>query len=380
MSEKPLVAIVVNTSWNIYNFRMNIVKALHDNGYRVLCIAPEDEYSSLLVSDDVSYIPVNMDRRGVNPWNDLILCCSLVKLFKKHRPHVILQFTIKPNLYGTIAARLCGIPVINNVSGLGTVFLNKNLSSKIALVLYRVAFTFPIKVFFQNTTDQGLFMKTNLVRPSQCAVLPGSGVDLKRFSYVEKERQKPFVFLMASRLLYDKGVQEYLDACVLVKAQLGDQVQCALQGAVAEDEQSGLVKGKLEQTLKKYGIVYYSFTDRIEDYVRKADVIVLPSYREGLSRLLLESAAMGKPLIATNVPGCREIVRHGVNGLLCKVKDATALSRVMVEMYEKTSAELKSYSIQSRRIVEQEYSDEIVTTAYLNAVRSALDNRLVIKK
>jgi len=380
MSEKPLVAIVVNTSWNIYNFRMNIVNALHDQGYRVLCIAPEDNYSPLLVSEDVSYLPVKMDRRGVNPWNDFILCCSLWKIFRQHQPKVILQFTIKPNLYGTLAARLCSIPVINNVSGLGTVFLNDHVSSKIARLLYRVAFKFPFKVFFQNQTDMDLFVHNKLVRSKQCDVLPGSGVDLKRFSSLLLPRQKPFVFLMASRLLYDKGLQEYLDACRLVKNKLGDQVQFFLQGAPADDEKSGLVINKIEQTVKKYNVVYYPFTDRIEDFVRKADVIVLPSYREGLSRLLLESAAMGKPLIATDVPGCREIVRHEVNGLLCKVKDAEDLSQVMIKMFEKTEEELKAFAVQSRRLVEEEYSDEIISKTYLNAVHAALVNRTPTKK
>lgn len=372
MSGKPVVAIVVNTSWNIFNFRMNIVKALHLQGYHVLCIAPEDKYSPLLVSEGVSYIPVKMDQRGVNPWKDLRLFFSLWKIYKAYQPAVILQYTIKPNVYGTIAATLSGIPVVNNVSGLGTVFLNNRLSSRIARWMYRFAFQFPYRVFFQNPEDLRLFVDAKLVKERLCQVIPGSGVDLHRFSSTAFERHDPFVFLMASRLIYDKGLQEYLEACKLVKQQLGDRVSFALQGAPADQEQAGIVREKIEEVLSSYPVVYYSFTDRIEDFVKDADVVVLPSYREGLSRLLLESAAMGKPLIATDVPGCRDVVRHEVNGLLCRVKDPVDLSRAMLMMYGKTAEELKQFSQNSRRIVEEEYSEAIVSQAYLDVVSAVL--------
>jgi glycosyltransferase involved in cell wall biosynthesis len=369
---KPLVAIVVNTSWNIFNFRLNVVRALQAQGYRVLCIAPEDRYSSLLVSEDVSYVPVQIDQRGVNPLKDFILFCSLCRLYKKHKPAVILQYTIKPNIYGSLAAKLLDIPVVNNVSGLGTVFLNNRLSSKLARGLYRLVFRFPFRVFFQNTEDLRLFVKYKFVKPSICQVIPGSGVDLKRFLAIPLEKQKPFVFLMASRLIYDKGIMEYLEACQLVKAKLGDQVLCVLQGAPADHEHSGITKDKVNELISRYPVTYYAFTDRIEDVVNKADVVVLPSYREGLSRLLLESAAMGKPLIATDVPGCRDVVRHEVNGLVCAVKSAEDLCRVMLEMYDKTPVELQLFAANSRKIVEEEYDEVLVTKAYLEAVSDAM--------
>ncbi len=375
MSGKTVVAIVVNTSWNIFNFRMNIVKALQAQGYHVLCIAPEDKYSSLLVSEGVSFVPVKMDQRGVNPWKDVMLFFSLWKIYRTYKPAVILQYTIKPNVYGTLAAKLSGIPVVNNVSGLGTVFLNDRFSSKIARWMYRFAFQFPYCIFFQNTEDLRLFVDAKLVKQRLCQVIPGSGVDLHRFSAAPFERQHPFVFFMASRLIYDKGLLEYLEACKLMKQQLGDRVTCVLQGAPADQEQAGIVKDKLQEVLSQYPVVYYPFTDRIEDFVKAADVVVLPSYREGLSRLLLESAAMGKPLIATDVPGCRDVVRHEENGLLCNVKSAEDLSRVMLLMYEKTSEELNVFSKNSRKIVEEEYSEAVVTQAYLDVVSAALKHQ-----
>jgi glycosyltransferase involved in cell wall biosynthesis len=372
MHDKKIVAIVLNTSWNIFNFRMNIVKALQKEGYRVLCIAPEDAYSNYLQEAGAEFVPVAMESRGVNPIKDVMLCFNLWRIYKQYKPLVVLHYTIKPNLYGTVAARICGIPAVNNVSGLGTVFLNNQLSSRIARAMYRFAFKFPFRVFFQNKDDQQLFLNSKFVAPTVCKVLPGSGVNLNKFKVTPFKRQTPFVFLMASRLIYDKGLVEYLEASVLVKERLGDRVVFALQGAPADLDAAGITKEFLEIKLGKYPVLYYPFTDRIEEFIEKADVVVLPSYREGLSRLLLESAAMGKPLIATDVPGCRDVVREGINGLLCKVKSADSLSEAMVAMFEKSDEELNAYALQSRKIVEEEFSEELVTNAYLQAVEEAI--------
>ena len=368
---KKTIALLVNTSWNIYNFRMNIVKALTDQGYEVLCIAPPDQYSTKLIADQVKYVPVAMENRGVNAWKDFLLFLTLWKIFKQYKPDVILQFTIKPNIYGSLAAKLAGIPVINNVSGLGTVFLNDSLSSKVAMQLYKIAFQSPFKVFFQNSEDRDLFVTKKLIKFDISQVIPGSGVNLNRFSYQPYKRQNTFVFVMASRLIHDKGLFEYLEACNLVKEQFGEAVECWLQGAPADHEHSGITQAQLDRILSRYAVKYFPFTDSIEKFLRHADVVVLPSYREGVSRMLLESAAMGKPLIATDVAGCREIVKNQFNGLLCKVKDAKDLSQAMISMFEKSETELQVMGENSRQLVEKEFSDEVVTTAYLNAIEEA---------
>ncbi|MDB5273174.1 MAG: glycosyl transferase [Chitinophagaceae bacterium] len=372
MSAKKTIAIFVNTSWNIYNFRMNIVKALVNEGYDVLCIAPQDGYSAKLVSDHVRYVPVQMENRGVNPIKDFLLFLSVWKIFRHHKPDVVLQFTIKPNIYGSFAARLFGIPVINNVSGLGTVFLNHNLSSSIAKGLYKFAFQSPFRIFFQNSEDRDLFIEAGLVKSSKSSLIPGSGVNLQRFSFRPYQRQTPFVFLMASRLIHDKGLYEYLEACTLIRKKYGQVVECWLQGAPADSEAAGITTSQIETILSRYPVRYFPFTDSIEEFVYKADVVVLPSYREGVSRVLLEAASMGKPLIATDVPGCREIVKQNYNGLLCHVKDAKDLSRAMMEMFNKSEAELQAFSNNSRQLVEKEFSDVVVSDAYLKAVKEVL--------
>ena len=215
------IVISINTSWNIYNFRSGLVRFLQSQGHDVNAIAPKDDYSERLVSElGCKFHPIEMDNKGSNPIKDLMLMLSYRKLFKEIQPDVILQYTIKPNIYGSIAAKMVGIPVINNVSGLGTIFINPDtITSKIGMMLYKFAFRFPKKVFFQNPDDLKLFTDFGLVKTSICDVLPGSGVDLDKFKYSKKEESEKLIFLMVSRVLIDKGVVEYIDAARQIKNQ-----------------------------------------------------------------------------------------------------------------------------------------------------------------
>jgi hypothetical protein len=175
------IAIVINKSWNIYNFRMGLVQNFLKLGYEVIAIAPPDAYSQKLVDAGCEYHPVEMENKGTNPVQDLLLIRRFYHIYRQVKPDVILQYTIKPNIYGTLAARLAGIPTINNVSGLGTVFIISNLVSRVALALYRLAFRYPAKVFFQNHDDRDLFLQHKLIRKGITDVLPGSGIDTERF-------------------------------------------------------------------------------------------------------------------------------------------------------------------------------------------------------
>ncbi|HEX8659181.1 MAG TPA: glycosyltransferase, partial [Hymenobacter sp.] len=197
------VAIVINTSWNIWNFRASLVRALQSAGHEVLAIAPPDDYSQRLETElGCRFVPIFMENKGTNPAKDAALTLRFYQIYRREKPDVVLHYTIKPNIYGSIAARLAGVPSINNVSGLGTVFIIKNFVSKVALGLYRFAFRFPQKVFFQNGDDRQLFLDHGLVQPGITGLLPGSGVDTSRFRpAAEFSRQTPFVFLMVARVL-----------------------------------------------------------------------------------------------------------------------------------------------------------------------------------
>jgi glycosyltransferase involved in cell wall biosynthesis len=206
------IALVLNTSWNIYNFRMSLVRALLKQGHEVHTIAPRDEFSPALIEAGCHHHNVRMDSRGANPIKDSALIAELFFIYRKIKPDIILHYTIKPNVYGTLAASILRIPVINNVCGLGTVFLKNNLVSFIAIALYKISFRFARKVFFQNPEDMKLFVSKKMVRPEAVDLVPGSGIDLAKFTPLPFKRNHTFTFLLISRLITDKGILDYIQA------------------------------------------------------------------------------------------------------------------------------------------------------------------------
>ncbi|MCA8832027.1 glycosyltransferase family 4 protein [Hymenobacter pini] len=370
------VAIVINTSWNIWNFRRSLVKALQAAGHEVLAIAPPDAYSERLETElGCRYVPILMENKGTNPVKDAALTRRFYQIYRREQPDVVLQYTIKPNIYGTIAARLAGIPSVNNVSGLGTVFIVKNLVSKVALGLYRFAFRFPKRVFFQNDDDRQLFLQHGLVDKRITDLLPGSGVDTHRFrpdpAY---QRQEPFVFLMIARVLYEKGVEEYFEAARLVREAVpGTRVQ--LLGGVDESGGVGVKRAVFEEWLQAGNIEYLGTTDDVAAHIRRADCVVLPSYREGTPKTLLEAAAMGKPIVTTDVPGCRETVVDGQNGLLCQVRNAEDLAAKMLQVLRLPDPALADMGRAGRRLAETRFDEQIVLQKYLDVVQQVTRRR-----
>ncbi|WP_133271501.1 glycosyltransferase family 4 protein [Hymenobacter radiodurans] len=363
------VAIVINTSWNIWNFRRSLVKALQAAGHEVLAVAPPDEYSARLETElGCRFVPIRMENKGTNPVKDAQLTRRFYKLYRRERPDVVLHYTIKPNIYGTLAAKMAGIPSVNNVSGLGTVFIIRNMVSRVALGLYRFAFRFPQRVFFQNNDDRQLFLQHGLVQSHITDLLPGSGVDTKRFQpAAEFVRQQPFTFLMVARVLYEKGVEEYFEAARLVRAAVpGTRVQ--LLGGVDESGNIGVKRTVLDEWLRAGHIEYLGTSDNVAEHLAQADAVVLPSYREGTPKTLLEAAAMAKPIVTTDVPGCRETVENGVNGLLCQVRDAADLAAKMLQILRLSDSELATMGRASRQLAEQKFDEQLVLNKYLGVV------------
>lgn len=361
------VAIVLNTSWNIYNFRMNFVKALLAKGYEVHTIAPKDDYTHYLTEAGCIHHKIRMDSRGANPIKDSALIVELYSIYRKVRPDIILHYTVKPNVYGTIAASLLRIPVVNNVCGLGTVFLKNNLVSKIAILLYKLTFKFPKKVFFQNPEDLQLFLDKKLVPVHSADLLPGSGIDLEKFSPLEFNRNKSFTFLMISRLITDKGVLEYIEAVKKLKAK-GMDARFQILGAKDPQHKRGIKTKVIDEWIKSETIEYLGTTDDVRHFISKADCIVLPSYREGTPRTLLEAASSSKPIIATDVPGCHNVVTHNSNGLLCKLKDANDLADKMNEMATLDDGTLRRFGINGRKKVELEFNERVVINKYIETL------------
>lgn len=362
------IAIVINTSWNIYNFRANLIKALQAAGMQVYAIAPQDEYSARLEQAGCTYIPLDLKSHGSNPMHELQVIYKLYQAYKSIRPDVILHYTIKPNIYGTVAARALGIPCINNVSGLGTAFLNNTSVAKVARKLYRFAFHFPQKVFFQNSDDLSLFLKFKLVKPDISEVIPGSGIDTNRFIPAEQPENEQFTFLVISRLLYDKGIVEYVDAIKILKEK-GTKASFQLLGAADPGHRRGIPLYEIKKWTDDKLVEYLGTTDDVLPYIYKADCVVLPSYREGTPRTLLEAASAAKPIITTDVPGCNNVVEDGINGFLCKVKNAEDLAEKMEKIQLMDKDKRSILGKKSRQIAVEKFDEKLVIERYLIAIQ-----------
>ena len=363
------VAIVLNTSWNIYNFRLGLVRELIGQGHEVHAIAPHDEYSSKLVDEGCIYHEVKMDSRGANPIKDFALTIELYGIYKRLKPDVILHYTIKPNIYGTFAASLLKIPAVNNVCGLGTSFLNKDLVSWIAIKLYKLAFRFPKLIFFQNQDDRNFFLENKIVNPEIADILPGSGIDLHRFQPETYHKNKKFTFLLVSRLIHDKGIIEYIDAIKILKER-GLNANFQLLGSKDYEHRRGIQEDIINDWLEHNVVEYLGSTDDVRPYMKASDCVVLPSYREGTPKSLIEAASTARPIVATNVAGCNNIVEDNVNGLLCEPHSAEDLADKMAEIMSLDEQSLANMGQQGRKIAESRFSEKIVIDKYLHLIKT----------
>lgn len=364
----PMVVVSANSCWNIVNFRLGLIRALRDNGYRITVVAPADGYVSRLSDIGVAFVPMPINSSGVSMVEDARLFMRYLKVFRDLKPFAYLGFTVKPNIYGSLAARAVGTKVINNVSGLGTVFIKRSLLTTIVTQLYRLGFRTSSRVFFENREDRELFIANGTVRPEQTEVLPGCGVDLARFKPGKNRRGPgPFRFLLVARLLWDKGLAEYVEAARLVQGKHPD-VRCQILGPIGVNNRTAVPSADLERWRAEKIVEYLGESDDVRGAMGQADCIVLPSYREGLPRALLEGSAMGKPLIATDVPGCRDVVVDGETGYLCEVRSAKSLAAAMLKMLEAPPAERLQMGKRGRRKVEQEFGESLIIAKYLDAL------------
>jgi glycosyltransferase involved in cell wall biosynthesis len=367
---RPKVLIVLNKAWNLYNFRAGLIRALDQAGYEVVAAAPEDEYASRLPALGCRFVALPQSNHGTSVLGELALIVRFWRLLRRERPDFYLGFTVKPNTYGSALAGLMGIRVINNIAGLGTAFIRGGWLGRVVQALYRFSLQRSAKVFFQNSTDRDLFLTRGLVRAGQVGLLPGSGVDLQRFAASAMPdaggagESAPVRFLLVARLLLDKGVLEYVQAARTVRAAY-PQARFQLLGFLDEANPRGVRRAELAQWVSEGVVEYLGTTDDVRPYLAQAHCVVLPSYREGTSRALLEAAAMARPLIATDVPGCREVVDDGVTGYLCQVKSSVSLAEQVMRFLALSPVEKAGMGQAGRAKMEREFGEGVVTTAYL---------------
>lgn len=364
------ILISINTSWNIFNFRLSLIKALHARGYTVIAVAPSDEYVRLLEKEGVKCFPIDLDSKGTNIIHDLILIKSYYRLFKKLKPDLILSYTIKPNIYGNYAAKALGIPVINNVSGLGTLFIKKNLSTLVAYGLYKTAFLKSDWVFFQNTEDQMLFRQKKLINVEKTSIIPGSGVDVEKFKS-NRLNNPGRTILFVGRLIGDKGIREFIEAAkILIKEDAA--LRFKIVGELGYNNKTAVSKEELEGWLKLPQVEYLGMVDNMKEVFEKVDIMVLPSYREGLSKSLVEACAMSLPIVTTNVPGCRDVVQDGYNGFLCELKNSVDLAKKISDILKLSENKRLEMGQNARRIATEKFDEKLVIDLYLQKIKELI--------
>lgn len=375
MQKRPCLLLAINTSWNILNFRAGLIKALLARDYEVIAVAPLDDYSVRVAQLGIRYMPLPMEQQGTSPWKDLVLAGRFLRLLRRERPDVYLGYTVKPNVYGSLAAHVLRIPVINNIAGLGTAFIRNTLLTRMVKALYRVALRRSHTVFFQNDDDRVLFISERLVQPEKTSLLPGSGIDLLAFQPSNLlPHDDTLRFLLVARLLWDKGVGEFVEAARIVR-QKAPRTRFQLLGFLDVENPTAVDRALVDHWVSEGVIDYLGATDDVRPFIAASDCIVLPSYREGTPRSLLEGAAMGKPLIATDVPGCRQVVEHGENGFLCAPRDKHELASRMLEFTELSPERRLAMGAASRAKVEREFDERIVIERYLYALDTIFDGK-----
>lgn len=374
--QRHRVALSVNAAWNVVNFRAGLVRGLLQAGYEVVVIAPDDGHAEAVRALGARFTPIQLDRKGRNPLAELATLQRYRSVLAAERPHAYLGFTIKPNVYGSMACHRLGIPVLNNIAGLGTMYGGGSLSWFLARTLYKHALQRSARVLFQNDDDQNLFIQGGIVKPAQCLRVPGSGVDLARFAPTPlpceaADAGAPVKFLLSARLLWDKGVREYVAAAELLR-QRGVNAECRLLGLFDDGNPSAIPREQVKAWHDSGAIRFLGSTEDVRVPLTDTDCAVLPSYREGVPRTLLEAASMARPLIATDAVGCRDAIDDGRSGYLVRPMDAADLADKMERIVRATPGERAEMGRFGREKMASQFDEQIVVRRYIEELERLL--------
>lgn len=365
------IAVIANTSWYIYNFRLNLMRRMEDVGHKVVAVAPPDKYTKAIVGAGFEHESVPFSGAGINPFREFGVVLFLIRKLRKIGCELVLSYTPKGNIYSGLASMVLGINTVPNISGLGSAFIARSPLTYIVRSLYRVVLRKSALVFFQNEEDRRLFVEEHLVKDEKAWRIPGSGVDLARFQTSSDDfstENKAMRFLLAGRLLWDKGVGEFVQAARVLKSKY-PKVEFRLLGFLDVQNPSAISRTHIYKWKSEGVITYLGAAEDVRTFYETTDCVVLPSYyREGVPRTLLEAAAMGVPIITTNTIGCRDAVEDGITGFICKPRDSDDLAQKMEKMIFLSPEQRGAMGKAGRAKMEREFDERIVINQYLTAI------------
>ena len=357
------ILILANMDITLLYFRQELIDTLLKKGYEVYVSFPKSNNVKIFEDKGCSFLDVQMDRHGINPFKDLKIIFKYLKIINEIKPDYVLTYTIKPNIYGGIASRIKKVPQIANITGLGTAMENGGVLQKIAIVLHRIALK-KVKCCFAQNTENLEFLKKHKIAKDRLKLIPGSGVNLEKFSLLDYPKEdEPIEFLFISRIMKEKGIDQYLEAAEVIKNKYNNTKFHILGFCEQEYEQ------KLKD-LQEQGIIeYHGRQDNTIPYLQKASCIIHPTYYpEGMSNVLLEACACGRPIITTNRAGCKEIVDDNINGFIVEEKNSEDLINKVEKFIQLSNNERKQMGLAGRAKVEKEFDRNIVVKQYLNII------------
>ncbi len=361
------VLILANMDEVVYQFRRQLVERLVREGIQTVVAAADGPYFHRFDRLGVKRVLLPVSRHGSNPVGDMIFYRRCLRLIRRENPDAVLTFTIKPNCYGGLAARKCGVPFAANITGIGEAFQRRGPVRMAAKMLTRRSLKGAARVFFQNRVNLETFVSEGLVDPARCVLLPGSGVDLEAFPCREYPEEKPLRFLLPARFCRSKGVAEYIRAAELFG---GRHPGCEFHFAGLIDDE------RLYAELRSDAVIFHPRLDidAMPDFIAGMHAVVLPSYHEGLSNVLLEAMATGRPVLASDIPGCRECVRDDC-GLLFRPRSAEALAECLERFAAMSPGEHAAMGLRGRRAAEEHFSRETVVARYMEFLKNAWNEK-----
>ncbi len=348
------ILIMANNDVGLYQFRGLLIETLLAEGQDVYISDPDGECIRTLENMGCHFIDTPIDRRGINPIRDFKLLLHYFKILKQVKPDLVITYTIKPNVYGGFASRMKNIPYAANITGLGTTFQNEGILKKLVVFLYKTSMKSAKVVFFENSENMRIFRELFICREQQCKLLNGAGVDLEKFEYLAYPTDEMTRFLFIGRVMKEKGVDELFAAM----KQLHDEgVNCVLDvvGAFEEDYEP-----LMEQYVEEGWLNYHGHQKDVRPFIEKAHCFVLPSWHEGMANTNLECSASGRPIITSNIPGCREAVIDGVSGLLCECKNKNSLYAAMNKFISITHKQREEMGVAGRKHMEEVFDKKKV--------------------